>query len=132
MTVIHSDSVVLQDIYVDNSSDDKSSNVNTDGADTIYSNNITFERWIVRNGDDSISFKANSTNIYVKNCTFYDGIGLALGSIGQYKGQYETLENIHASNIIFNNTTHAAYIKTWTGVVNGVPPNGGGGGTGSK
>lgn len=136
MTVIWSDSVVLQDIYVDNACDDDdcgdSSNINTDGFDSVYANNITLERWWVRSGDDSISFKANSTNIYVNNCTFVDGLGFALGSIGQYEDEYETLENIYVSNVIIHGSEYAAYIKSWTGIRDGDPPNGGGGGTGSK
>jgi galacturan 1,4-alpha-galacturonidase len=56
----------------------------TDGADTIYADNITFRRWTVDNGDDSISLKANSTNILIEDCDFYTGLGIAIGSIGQY------------------------------------------------
>lgn len=80
---------------------------NTDGADTIRSSNITFSRWIVVNGDDSISMKANSTDIRITNCTFYNGLGLAMGSIGQYPGQFETIERVYADNIIYSNTLHA-------------------------
>lgn len=31
--------------------------------------------------------KANSTNILIENCDFYTGLGIAIGSIGQY-GKY--------------------------------------------
>lgn len=50
----------------------------------MYADNITFRNWIVDNGDDSISMKANSTNILIENCDFYTGLGIAIGSIGQY------------------------------------------------
>lgn len=63
--------------------------IQTDGADTVYADNITFRNWIVDNGDDSISMKANSTNILIENCDFYTGLGLAIGSIGQYGTCYE-------------------------------------------
>lgn len=56
----------------------------TDGADTVYSNNITFRGWTVDCGDDSIAMKANSTNILIENCDFYTGLGVAIGSISQY------------------------------------------------
>lgn len=72
MTVARSEKVLLQDIYVNNTSsngENKRANVNTDGVDTVYTNNITFLRWTVDNGDDSISMKQNSTNIYIANCT---------------------------------------------------------------
>jgi hypothetical protein len=129
MTMIHSENLLLQDIYVNSTSSTKSSTVNTDGADTIYANNITFKNWSITNGDDSISPKANSTNIHISNCTFYRGVGFALGSISQYNGVFERIENFTAEDVVFHNTLHAAYIKTWTGQQVGYPPNGGGGGT---
>ena len=130
LTVIHSKNVLLQDVFVNNLKDDGGTTINTDGADTIYANNITFDRWEVHNGDDAISPKANSTNITVTNSIFYRGTGLALGSIGQYKGVFETIENFKAENITCVGTTHALYMKTWTGQQVGYPPNGGGGGLG--
>jgi hypothetical protein len=132
MTVIHSEDVLLQDIYVNNTSNGGSTSSNTDGANTIYANNITFDRWTVINGDDSIAVKANSTNIQIKDSIFYSGLGVAFGSIGQYKGAYETIENITVNNITCHKTLHGAYIKTWTGEQVGYPPNGGGGGLGCE
>lgn len=110
------------------------------------------------NGDDSISVKANSTNVLVENCDFYTGLGFAVGSIGQYgkhlwpsearfffllpppffaaadenkDGAFETIENITVRNITINNQMrYGAYVKTWTGNSTGYPPNGGGGGLG--
>lgn len=79
---------------------------------TVYANNITFLRWIVSNGDDSISMKQNSTNIYIANCTFYNGLSFAMGSIGQYPGQINVIENVTAENIILYNTIYGARIKT--------------------
>jgi len=104
--------------------------INTDGADTIYADNITFNRWEVKNGDDAISPKANSTNILISNSKFWHGSGIAIGSIGQYDQVYEVIENVTAVNITFVETLHAAYFKTWTGQHVGYPPNGGGGGIG--
>lgn len=103
---------------------------NTDGADTIYSSHITFRNWTVDNGDDSISLKANSTDVSIYDCKFYNGLGIAIGSIGQYDGAFETIQRLHAKGNTFNNTLHAAYFKTWTGEQVGYPPNGGGGGLG--
>lgn len=82
------------------------------------------------NGDDSISLKANSTNITIIDSHLYDGLGIAIGSIGQYKGEFETIENVRVENVHYNNTLHAFYVKTWTNDQNGYPPNGGGGGLG--
>ena len=132
MTVIHSENVLLQDIYVNNEGNSGSVSSNTDGANTIYSNNIEFARWSVTNGDDSISIKANSTNILIRDSTFYRGLGVAFGSIGQLKGVFEKIENVTVRNNTCYKTLHAAYIKTWTGQQVGYPPNGGGGGLGCK
>ncbi|KIK65770.1 glycoside hydrolase family 28 protein [Collybiopsis luxurians FD-317 M1] len=135
MTVIHSENVLLENIYVNSTDTEHAvgfefSSLNTDGADTIYANNITFRGWTVDNGDDSISMKANSTNILIENCDFYTGLGVAIGSIGQYEGRFETIENVTARNITINNMRYGVYVKTWTGVSTGFPPNGGGGGLG--
>ncbi|GMF75801.1 unnamed protein product [Aspergillus oryzae] len=89
---------------------------------TIRSSHITFNNWTVYNGDDSISLKGNSTDITITNSNLYNGLGIALGSIGQYKDQFETIERLKVSNVNFHSTLHA----------NGYPPNGGGGGLGCK
>jgi galacturan 1,4-alpha-galacturonidase len=132
MTVFKSENILMQDIYINSTSHSGSPARNTDGVDTIYSNNIHFDRMTIINGDDSISTKANSTNILITNSTFINGLGVALGSIGQYEGVYEILENITARDIICVKTLHAGYVKTWTGERVGYPPNGGGGGLGCK
>lgn len=59
MTLIHSQKVLLQDIHVNNTNLKGGGDLNTDGADTIYSSDITFVRWVVDNGDDNISLKAS-------------------------------------------------------------------------
>jgi galacturan 1,4-alpha-galacturonidase len=131
MAIIYSQRVILEDIYVSNLNHGSGVS-NTDGANTIFSDRITFNRWDVTNGDDSISIKANSTNIVITNSIFRTGLGLAFGSIGQYLGAFNTIQNIFVNNITCIGTLHAAYIKTWTGQQVGYPPNGGGGGLGCK
>jgi galacturan 1,4-alpha-galacturonidase len=153
MTLIHSSKVLLQDIYVNNTNFENNAygnNLNTDGANTIYASDITFTRWVVDNGDDNIAFKASellwgqrtiensrwlpiltdSTNILVEDCTFYRSTGVAFGSIGQFENQFEVLEDITVRRIAAHNNKYGAYVKTWTGVVQGTPPNGGGAGLG--
>ncbi|TFY73134.1 hypothetical protein EWM64_g10878, partial [Hericium alpestre] len=75
------------------------STINTDGVDTFYSNNITIRNWSVTNGDDQISLKANTSNVVIENCHFYKGNGIAIGSIGQYLGEYEFVANVTANNV---------------------------------
>lgn len=53
-----------------------------------------------------------------------------MGSIGQYPGQINVIENITAERIKCVDTRHAGRVKTWTGITKGEPPNGGGGGLG--
>ncbi|KAL9109086.1 MAG: hypothetical protein Q9227_006177 [Pyrenula ochraceoflavens] len=129
-SIINSSNDLFSNIYVNNTGFDGSKSANTDGSDTMFSDNITYSRWTIVNGDDAISPKANSTNIHISDCDFYNSLGIAIGSIGQYKGNFETVENITATNIRYTNTLHAVYFKTWTGEQVGYPPNGGGGGLG--
>ncbi|KAF2669977.1 glycoside hydrolase family 28 protein [Microthyrium microscopicum] len=129
MTILRSQNVLLTDIFVNSTSRSRSPARNTDGADTLFVNNITFRGWKVINGDDGISLKANSSNVLIEDCDFY-GLGFALGSIGQYKGIFEHIENVTVRGIRYFGTQWPAYIKTWTGVAKGYPPNGGGGGFG--
>ncbi|PVH93906.1 glycoside hydrolase family 28 protein [Periconia macrospinosa] len=134
-TVTRSERVELTNIYVNNSCNAEAAkiprcNVNTDGVDTIYANNITFLRWTVESGDDNIAMKQNSTNIYMANNTFVRGLGYAMGSIGQYEGQVNVIENITAVDTYFKDTSYAGRVKSWTGRSTGKPPNGGGGGLG--
>jgi hypothetical protein len=103
---------------------------NTDGADTLNSHHINFRRWEVHNGDDSIAMKRNSSDILIEDSVFYTGLGVAIGSIGQYPGEFEFVERVLTRNCSFIGTRFVGYIKTWTGVQQGFPPNGGGGGTG--
>jgi hypothetical protein len=108
---------------------DKFSNTQHRWCRYSYADNITFRRWTIANGDDGISLKANTTNVLIENSTFHDG-AVALGSIGQYVGQFETIENIIIRDIRDLGRHYPAYAKTWTGKQKGIPPNGGGGGVG--
>ncbi|KAK9777626.1 putative Alpha-L-rhamnosidase rgxB 1 [Seiridium cardinale] len=92
-----------------------------DGMDTIRSHHIRFGNWKVYSSDDNFSFRADSTYITVWNSRLYTGLGIAIGSIGQYYGRFETVERISVENVCF---------KTWTVEQNKYPPNGGGGGYG--
>ncbi|KAH0599022.1 hypothetical protein MHUMG1_03136 [Metarhizium humberi] len=130
MAISHSRNLELSDIYVNSTSNSRWSTLNTDGCDTISSDNITFRRWWVANGDDAIALKGNSSFIYIYDSIFHGGQGIAIGSMGQFDGKYEYINNLYARNLTFVNTAHVAYLKTWAGVSRGVPPNGGGGGIG--
>ncbi|KAL6865861.1 hypothetical protein ACO1O0_001960 [Amphichorda felina] len=130
MATTWSRNVLFEDIYVNNTSASKWSTLNTDGVDTIYSDNITFRRWDLTSGDDSIALKGNSSNISVYDSIFRGGQGFAIGSLGQYNGRTEYVDGFYARNVTMLNTRYAIYLKTWPGHQNGYPPNGGGGGLG--
>ncbi|KAI9167912.1 Alpha-L-rhamnosidase rgxB [Paramyrothecium foliicola] len=130
VTIVGSKNVVLEDIFVSAVSKNRNPARNTDGANTIFSDNITFRRWEIENGDDCIAAKTNSTNILVEDSIFRHGQGVAIGSIGQYDGRFEIVENVTVRNIQQYGSNYVARIKTWTGETNDYPPNGGGGGIG--
>ncbi|KAF5350919.1 hypothetical protein D9758_010499 [Tetrapyrgos nigripes] len=125
MAIRDSIDVLLENIYVNSTSNSSASTGNTDGVDTIFSDRITFRNWTVTCGDDNISIKANSTNILIQDCVFNGGGGVAIGSIGQMLGHFETIENVTAERVTVTGSAFAAYIKTFTGVQLG-----GGGGLG--
>ncbi|KAI1759186.1 pectin lyase fold/virulence factor [Hypoxylon sp. FL1150] len=129
MSIIYSDHVIFESIFVNNTGNRLQSS-NTDGADTIRSSSILFNNWTVFNHDDSISLKADSYDVNITNSHFFDGSGIAIGSIGQYYGVAEFIKGLIVENVTFSNTLHAVYFKTWTADQNGYPPNGGGGGLG--
>ncbi|ROT39603.1 exo-rhamnogalacturonase B [Sodiomyces alkalinus F11] len=130
MTLQRAFNIVLDDIYVNSTSTSQWNTLNTDGADTMYSDNITFSRWRVDNGDDAIALKANSTNIRFYDSELWNGAGIAVGSMGQFLGQHEEIRGFHVRNITMHNPIRITNVKTWTGLQIGYPPNGGGGGTG--
>ncbi|KNZ76189.1 Putative galacturan 1,4-alpha-galacturonidase B [Termitomyces sp. J132] len=130
MAIKNAEDVLLDSIYINSTSSTTASTINTDGVDTFYANRITFRNWTVTCGDDNISTKANSTNILIQDSVFHAGRGIAIGSIGQYPGVYERVENVTAERVTCFGSTYAAYVKTWTGIQQNFPPNGGGGGLG--
>lgn len=130
MTLQRALNMRLEDIYVNSTSSSQWNTLNTDGADTMYSDNITFSRWRVDNGDDAVALKANSTNIRLYDSEFWNGAGVAVGSMGQFLGQHEEIRGFHVRNVTLHGATRLVNVKSWTGLQIGYPPNGGGGGTG--
>ncbi|KZV83105.1 pectin lyase-like protein [Exidia glandulosa HHB12029] len=111
---------------------------NTDGINTYRSDRITMLNWDITCGDDCLAIKGNSTNIIAKGITCRGGNGIAIGSLGQYVGQPDIVENVTMQNLrmlrlptqVQPNMKNGVYLKTWTGSVTGTPPTGGGGGGG--
>ncbi|CAE6513872.1 unnamed protein product [Rhizoctonia solani] len=76
---------------------------NTDGFDTYRSNHVTIQDLWYNGGDDSISFKPNSTDVTVKNAVVLGSHGVSVGSISQYPGVYDIIKNIYVQNVTFGN-----------------------------
>ncbi|EJD43320.1 exo-rhamnogalacturonase B [Auricularia subglabra TFB-10046 SS5] len=132
MALMWSNNVIMEDIYVNNTSTrpGEAHPLNTDGFDSLYSDNITLRRWKIKSGDDAIALKGNSTNFFVEDIEIWGGQGFAVGSIGQYNGVYEVVENFFVRNVTLHNANYVLYLKSWPGKQYGYPPNGGGGGYG--
>ncbi|KAJ7093168.1 pectin lyase fold/virulence factor [Mycena epipterygia] len=111
---------------------------NTDGINTFRSDDISLKNWDITCGDDCLAIKGNSTNISARNIKCRGGNGIAFGSLGQYADLIDIVENVHLEDVellridasVQPNMQNGVYFKSWDGSVNGVPPTGGGGGTG--
>ncbi|KAJ7779678.1 putative rhamnogalacturonase A [Mycena metata] len=138
--VWNSTDILLTDFYVNATNLDPAANggnwvQNTDGSDTYESARITYRNWVYQGGDDCIAFKPNSTQITVRNVSCTAVNGMTFGSIGQYPSSFDILQDIHIEDVVVKNHPTAqldggAYFKSWIGVNVGIPPNGGGGGSG--
>jgi len=63
-----------------------------------------------------VSFKPNSTNILVQNLWCNGSHGISVGSLGQYIGQIDIVENVYVYNVSMNNAENGARIKVWPGL----------------
>ncbi|TDL16537.1 glycoside hydrolase family 28 protein [Rickenella mellea] len=88
---------------------------NTDGWDIYRSSSVTITNCNINNGDDCVAFKPNATNILVNNLSCNGSHGISVGSLGQYPGVYDIVENVVASNIRISNAENGARIKAWAG-----------------
>ena len=113
--VANSTDIVFSNIFISGFS--KSANVakNTDGWDTYRSDSITIQNSVINNGDDCVSFKPNSTNMIVQNMHCNGSHGTSVGSLGQYKGETDIVQNVYVYNISMSNATDGARIKVWPG-----------------
>lgn len=139
-----SQDVKLTNIYINGTNTDPAGNssnyeTNVDGFDSVRINGLETSNWLFHGGDDCHAPKGNSTNMVFHNLTCVGG-GIAFGSIGQYATMPDYISNVTATNISVAqqispqyggaNVNGAAYFKSWVGVAEGSPPQGGGGGTG--
>ncbi|PVG04043.1 pectin lyase-like protein [Serendipita vermifera] len=94
---------------------------NSDGFDTYQSVHVVIRDLVADISDDCVSFKPNSTNIVVENAICGGSHGVSVGSIAQYPGVYDIVENIYVRNVSFIDrldglhTQNGVRIKTWPG-----------------
>ncbi|WPH01672.1 Exopolygalacturonase X-1 [Acrodontium crateriforme] len=111
----NSTNVVYDNINIAGSSQSKNLAKNTDGWDTYRSSNIVIQNSVINNGDDCVSFKPNSTNMLVQNLHCNGSHGISVGSLGQYVGEVDIVENILIRDIFMSNASDGARIKVWPG-----------------
>ncbi|KAL5349133.1 hypothetical protein ACLOAV_005421 [Pseudogymnoascus australis] len=100
---------------------------NTDGWDTYRSSNVVIQNSIIDNTDDCVSFKPNSTQILVQNLRCNGSHGISVGSLGQYVGVVDIVEDILVYNTSMTNAGDGARIKVFPGAPDNVTMNSGGG-----
>jgi galacturan 1,4-alpha-galacturonidase len=88
---------------------------NTDGWDVYRSDNVAILNSVIVNDDDCVSFKPNSTNILVENLDCTGSHGISVGSLGQFPGVFDIVENVLAKNVKMNDAQNGARIKCWAG-----------------
>ncbi|KAI1320146.1 polygalacturonase [Xylariaceae sp. FL0255] len=104
---------------------------NTDGWDTYRSEYVVIQNSNIDNTDDCVSFKPNSTNMVVQGLSCNGSHGISVGSLGQYVGEYDIVENVYVYNNTMANASDAARIKVWPGINSVLEPTlSGGGGSG--
>lgn len=113
--VANSSSVVFDNITISGFSTSKNLAKNTDGWDTYRSTNIVIQNSVINNGDDCVSFKPNTTETIVQNLHCNGSHGISVGSLGQYVGETDIVQDIIVYNISMSNASDMARIKVWPG-----------------
>ncbi|RSL94785.1 hypothetical protein CEP52_012437 [Fusarium oligoseptatum] len=114
--IANSTDVLISDLDIRASSLDGVKIANSDGWDTYRSDNVVIQNSYIDNTDDCVSFKPNSTNVVVQNLVCNGSHGISVGSLGQYKGETDIVENLYIYNISMSNASDGARIKVWPGI----------------
>lgn len=62
---------------------------------------------------DCVALKPNSTNLIVQSLSCNGSHGISIGSLGQYVGEFDIVENVYVANISMHNASNGARIKIW-------------------
>lgn len=123
----NSKNVVIDNITLDVFTSGPNPARNTDGWDTYRSSNIVIQNSNVDNTDDCVSFKPNSTQILIQNLWCNGSHGISVGSLGQYVGVVDIVEDITVYNISMNHAGDGARIKVFPGAPDNETMSSGGG-----
>ncbi|KIK55487.1 glycoside hydrolase family 28 protein [Collybiopsis luxurians FD-317 M1] len=107
--------VTFNNITINAVSTSKNFISNTDGWDIYRSDSVTIKNSVINNGDDCVSFKPNSTNILVSNLNCNGSHGISVGSLGQFSGVFDIVQNVTAIGIQMSNAENGARIKAFAG-----------------
>lgn len=99
-----------------------------DGWDVYRSDNIKIINSYIVNGDDCVSLKPNATNVLIESLYCQGSHGISMGSVGQYAGVQDIIQNVLVKNITMVNTSNGARIKAWGGSSSATSTSGGGNG----
>ncbi|GAB1207725.1 hypothetical protein APSETT445_006455 [Aspergillus pseudonomiae] len=113
---IQSKDVSFDDVYIHAFSTNKSAEPkNSDGFDSLNVDGLKVTNTRVDVGDDCFSPKPNTTNIFVQNLWCNNTHGVSMGSIGQYPGVMDIIENAYIENVTLLNGQNGARLKAWAG-----------------
>ncbi|EWC47492.1 putative exopolygalacturonase B [Drechslerella stenobrocha 248] len=113
--IVTSKNVAYDNVIIDNQSKNQNRPKNTDGFDSYNVDGISFTNSYINIGDDCFSPKPNTSNIFVKNLWCNGTHGIPMGSIGQYAGVKDVIENVHVEDIVMLNAQCGARLKAWAG-----------------
>ncbi|PVI00625.1 glycoside hydrolase family 28 protein [Periconia macrospinosa] len=114
--VAYSQNVTMTNLDMSAVSNSQWNTVNTDGFDSWNSKDITIKNWSVTCGDDCISIKGNSSNVYVKNVTCHESGAAVIGSLGNPTTVPDYVDNVLFEDFTAIHSSNAAWIKTYPGV----------------
>ncbi|KAH8596490.1 pectin lyase fold/virulence factor [Bisporella sp. PMI_857] len=113
--IVTSKNVVYDNVIIENLSTNQNLPKNTDGWDSYNVDGLTVRDSWVNIGDDCFSPKPNTSNILVSNIYCNGTHGVSMGSIGQYAGVKDYIENAYIEDVIMLNAENGARLKGWAG-----------------
>ncbi|KAM0330806.1 hypothetical protein ACHAQA_003760 [Verticillium albo-atrum] len=127
--IANSTDILISDMHLNATSRDNVVIANSDGWDTYRSDRVVIQDSFIWNTDDCVSFKPNSTNVVIQNLNCTGSHGISVGSLGQYAGEVDIVENLYIYNISMADASDGARIKVWPGIQTSFQAllNGGGG-----